>query len=274
MPDRIAVEDLSYGVLDMQPIDTEWDAESLINGDWRFWEAKEHEIGDRTFWFVVESGSSIAALFTEDGTRVDMTGGTLEVSDIECENCDGNGWVDPDPENSEVETVDCPECDGTGNTLKLDEDDIAEIERLDAYELYAEGPMMNYRYPTGDSEDNVGGYGNATDAAGAAYRLRDLPLCVVEYNDDIALALSGGGMDLSWEIIEAFVLLGYMPPVHFCDLPGMAGRGPDGRHADDDNYLIAAVTRSLTAMVERAQQQLARHLERWNINNETEGRSK
>jgi len=30
-------------------------------------------------------------------------------------------------------------------------------------------------------------------------------------------------MDLSWDICEGYMLLGYLPPVHFCDLPAFAG---------------------------------------------------
>ena len=36
-----------------------------------------------------------------------------------------------------------------------------------------------------------------------------LPLVVVDLDDEIVLALSDGGMDLSWEICEAYIRLGY-----------------------------------------------------------------
>lgn len=39
-----------------------------------------------------------------------------------------------------------------------------------------------------------------------------------------ALALSDRGIDLSWEICLAYVLLGYAPPVSLCNLPGWAGQ--------------------------------------------------
>lgn len=81
--------------------------------------------------------------------------------------------------------------------------------------LSFEGPMMNYWYPV-----------KLDDCEEAARKIAHLPLCVVEFEDGrTGLALTGGGMDLSWEICEAFIALGYWPPVHFCDLPEMGGRG-------------------------------------------------
>jgi len=76
----------------------------------------------------------------------------------------------------------------------------------DGYVSAAEGPMMSYHYPVkldGTAED-------------AARKIAHLPLCVIEWpNGGYSLALTGGGMDLSWEICEAFMHLGQLPPVHF-----------------------------------------------------------
>lgn len=95
--------------------------------------------------------------------------------------------------------------------------------------LNADGPMMNYLYPLPGSRDR--------DPAELARAIVHLPLCVVklEDEDDYALALTGGGMDLSWQICAAFVACGYWPPLHFCDLPRMAGRGT----SRSDRSLIA-----------------------------------
>jgi ribosomal protein L32 len=91
--------------------------------------------------------------------------------------------------------------------------------------INAEGPMMNYWYPV-----------KLDDCEEAALKIAHLPLCVVEFEDGTTgLALTGGGMNLSWEICEAFVALGYWPPLHFCDLPKMAGRGK----SEKDQLLIA-----------------------------------
>lgn len=76
-----------------------------------------------------------------------------------------------------------------------------------------------------------------------AEKIADLPLCIVRFEDDesYALALTGGGMDLSWEIAEAFMRLGYLPPLAYCDLPNMAGMDTgDERH----RWVIAGCLRS------------------------------
>lgn len=93
-----------------------------------------------------------------------------------------------------------------------------------------EGPMMSYWYPV-----------KLDDCEDAARKIAHLPLCVVEFEDGrTGLALTGGGMDLSWEICEAFIALGYWPPLHFCDLPRMSGRGK----SDKDQATIAACMES------------------------------
>lgn len=98
----------------------------------------------------------------------------------------------------------------------------------------AEGPMMNYFYPVT----------NHDDIAEMAAHIADLPLCVVELEDtgEIGLALTGGGMDLSWEIAEAFIRLGYRPPLSI-DLPAMVGRG----ESETDQAIVLAVVETKQA---------------------------
>lgn len=98
----------------------------------------------------------------------------------------------------------------------------------------AEGPMMNYFWHLGDSGD--------IDEMAA--KLDGLPLCVVEFEEsgEIGLALTGGGMDLSWEIAEGFIRLGYRPPTSL-DLPGMVGRG----ESEDDQAIVRAVVETKRA---------------------------
>jgi hypothetical protein len=96
--------------------------------------------------------------------------------------------------------------------------------------IYNEGPMMAYWYPI-----------EGINPEEAARKIAHLPLCVVQFEDErTGLALTGGGMDLSWEICEAFVALGYWPPLHFCDLPRMSGRGT----SDADKALLRACMES------------------------------
>jgi hypothetical protein len=94
--------------------------------------------------------------------------------------------------------------------------------KCDGYVSETSGPAMNYFYELP--------VGRSFDTHAAAQILVHLPLCVVEWLDDsehngYALALTGGGMNLAWEICEAFMRLGFLPPTHFADLPAMCGRG-------------------------------------------------
>jgi len=87
-------------------------------------------------------------------------------------------------------------------------------------------PMMNYIYDL-PNRDNF----EMEDAK----KIKDLPLCLMYFYEDegteehYALALTGGGMDLSWQICEAYMRLGYYPPVHF-RLPNMAGKENSDRN--------------------------------------------
>ena len=77
-------------------------------------------------------------------------------------------------------------------------------------------PMMNYYYLLSYLKHP------AQEAQTILYRA-SLPLTIILIDDEIVMALSGGGMDLSWEICEAYIRLGYYPPFHF-SLPEMGGR--------------------------------------------------
>lgn len=77
----------------------------------------------------------------------------------------------------------------------------------------AYGPAMNYYYPVSLR------WGMMLEDA--ANRISQLPLCMVELRDgSVGMALTGGGMDLSWEIIRAYIALGFLPPIHFLPPPG------------------------------------------------------
>lgn len=129
-----------------------------------------------------------------------------------------------------LESCECPECGAivTGR----DECPNEECDCEYAGESN-EGPMMNYYYPLPKlykpTEDD-------------AEKLVNLPLCLVIFLDDDtwALALTGGGMDLSWEICAGFIALGFLPPVHFSRLPNMAGMKATERNME----IVAACKRS------------------------------
>ena len=83
-------------------------------------------------------------------------------------------------------------------------------------------PMMNYRYPLPDFHHKIGKMSEeeikrALDDAG------NITLIFDDKNEEYYLALTGAGMDFSWDIVQAYINLGYYPPTHFCDLPKMAG---------------------------------------------------
>lgn len=85
-------------------------------------------------------------------------------------------------------------------------------------------PMMNYYYPLPSrSYDNYG----KEDARA----IKDICVCLVYFIDsgEYALTLTGGGMNLSWQIAEAHIRLGYLPPLHFSHLPLFAGTTKDAR---------------------------------------------
>lgn len=103
--------------------------------------------------------------------------------------------------------------------------------------LWADGPMMNNWYLLPDDIFRYGTDPLPADEVEAAKRLVSLPLCIVEphFNadsrqtpSDWGMALTGGGMDLIWEIAEAYMRLGYLPPARL-RLPKMAGYDPNDR---------------------------------------------
>lgn len=103
----------------------------------------------------------------------------------------------------------------------------------DGHIPWFDGPSMNYWYP-------IIGYKLSVQDMG---RISHLPLCIVEVDGTWGLALTGGGMDFSWEICEAFISIGMLPPIHFADLPAIAGRG----FSDMDRRIMAACKASLVA---------------------------
>jgi len=81
-------------------------------------------------------------------------------------------------------------------------------------------PMMSYYYPL------PGYHGDEADDQ-RKLALACLPVALARINvggdPEVVLVLTGGGMDLTWGIVTAYLLLGYRPPLHFCRPPRMAG---------------------------------------------------
>jgi len=84
-------------------------------------------------------------------------------------------------------------------------------------------PMLNYYYPLP--------YFSINENEAQAILVKSSTSCVlVKLDDEIVLSLNGCGMDFSWQICKAYMLLGYLPPFHFCDLPEFAG----GSYMEED----------------------------------------
>ena len=71
---------------------------------------------------------------------------------------------------------------------------------------------------------------------------------MVEVDGEFGLALAGGGMDMSWDIVAAYVTLGPLPPIHFADLPNM---GSSQAHPARQ-YVFKAMLRSLDVAAQQA----------------------
>ncbi len=152
---------------------------------------------------------------------IDCEPRSIDWSDALGEDCDG--W----------QSYECHECSGCGKDVVVNHSgDCPNCETP----TYTDGPVMNYWYPI-----------RIDDCAEAARTIKHLPLCVVEFKDgQTGFALTGGGMDLSWEICEAFMRLGYLPPVYF-ELPMMCGRGTSAR----DRWIIAGCRQAIRVATKR-----------------------
>lgn len=99
-------------------------------------------------------------------------------------------------------------------------------------------PGMNFAYPLPDGVRSTDQWHRAMSNT-----------TVVEIEGEPYLALTGGGMDFSWEICEAYLNCGYWPPAHFAGrLPKMSGRGK----SEHDQMIINACRVSLQHMAETA----------------------
>lgn len=230
--------------------DVDWGERLGDNLDgWISAETSDIEVGDERWTFVVGGGGAGHGL------------GAV---------CVGAGeWLAEHELDDELAELDNPDDWSAEEVDELDGDDLANYKRAvlltSASEAWrkaqetdgmAEGPMMNYWYVL---ENNR--FGDEIDRAySMATKLAGLPLCVVLLDDAIGLALTGGGMDLSWEIAEAHLRLGYSVP-SWIDLPLMVDRG----ESEDDQAIIRGVVRTQQRRVLRAQSGLALVTERFRV---------
>jgi hypothetical protein len=129
----------------------------------------------------------------------------------------------------------------TGYDEEKDDPDNGGIERFE--------PMMNYYYPL--PHFNPEHVGDAEKVAKIldkeARNLTLIRLLDETEEQSYVMALTGGGMDFSWEICEAYMLAGYLPPFHFA-LPNMAGLDKDKR----TEWILAGCRRSAEVVAGQA----------------------
>ena len=124
-------------------------------------------------------------------------------------------------------------------------------------------PMMDFFYPLPDFEDqkNYRGFEeyevkDAVDEAGnitLIKKLKESPASAY------GLALTGAGMDFSWDICRGYINLGYLPPIHFCDdIPDFAGMD----YEDPRNKIVIAACRRSFDMVKQNADRAIGHLDR------------
>lgn len=179
---------------------------------------------------------------------------SLALTDVEPRHFDfGEGY----PERWDfIEAVKCDDC---GNAIVNADDHkkkCPRYDRDDAREMYAEGPMMNTWWSLGEGPWNRAGFSWGTvahDEVEGAKLLVDVPMCIVydEQTDEWGLAMTGGGMDMTPWIVDAYVLLGFLPPATL-RLPRYAGI----RWTRETQLRTKALRRSQEVRIQQAQGQL------------------
>lgn len=229
-----------------------WD-EATEDVAWTAAEVVDVEHDGQTFDVVAEDGM-VRGIVVEgtfyDGddirTMADEEADTLLTTPTEC----------PDPE-SRAEGCSggtgCPEWEAQNGELMFWQRARDMFDDGDAPDS-AEGPMMNYFYVLEEGRY----WSRSVDLAEWAAKLDGLPLCAVTVGEDAGLALTGGGMDLSWEIAEAHLRLGYRPP-QWLRLPEMGGRG----RSEADQAIVRAVVRTQRDVAWRANREASIMVERY-----------
>lgn len=177
------------------------------------------------------SRTGVKALYGEyvDATPRDVDWSDLDIGDVQAyaaDVCDACGQIVVNSGGEEQH-----------QHIEIDEDAINE----DCEGYISEAwPAMNYAYPI-----DTGRVGGIVEAAKLLY---DLPVCLVEWDGEEWLALTGGGMDLTWEICESYMRLGYLPPAHFADLPMYSGKTLTARN----RWIVGGVRATLQLRAKRA----------------------
>jgi hypothetical protein len=138
-----------------------------------------------------------------------------KINDLSCQCVEAQPIYFDFSEEPFTETWDIP--------LELTEDEIENEEFT---------PTMNYIYPLPDEFQVPKDF---------RQKLNNMTIVYLMNEKKYYLALTGGGMDFSWEISESYINLGLLPPSYVANLPQMAGRGTGKR----DKLIIDACRESL-----------------------------
>lgn len=222
------LESLSYACISVQPIDYEFSggnwAEATEGGGWRICEGSLLPEGMKTEVYNVHAGVNVAfdIVLDEDTFEIEVTRYTVD---------DNGASYDSESTYSPNDK----EYDALVKHFGLDGNAVREA--VEAGNADWE-PMMNYAYPLDRHPPDD-------------WKTKVNCCTVVEIDEKYYLALTGGGMDFSWEICESYMRLGYLPPAHFASsLPRMAGRGTSNL----DEWILRGCYTTLTAIKERAEE--------------------
>jgi hypothetical protein len=112
-------------------------------------------------------------------------------------------------------------------------------EAVEQAEIRPAEPMTSCYYPL--ERDCLGKWASSAEDAQVLLAQEPCNCVVVEIDGEPALALAACGSDFSWDICLAYVALGFLPPLHVCDLPSLAGWQQDKRAT----LVLAACERSV-----------------------------
>lgn len=142
-----------------------------------------------------------------------------------------------------AEAVECDQCGAPIVNLDDHAGDCSDFGETGSLDLGADGPTSSTFYPCEIEDDVV-----------AARALADLSLCVVTLNVDddpeTGIALTGGGMDMTWELVEGYMRLGHYPPVLLCNLPRFSGMTATRTNM----HIVAGCRKTLEVLIRRSQE--------------------
>jgi ribosomal protein L7/L12 len=228
MKDLPDLESLSYACISVQPIDYEFSggnwAEATEGGGWQICEGSILPEDMETEIYRVHAGINVELdiVLDEDTFEIEVTRYTTD---------DAGNDVDEDVNTYSPSDK---EYDALVKHLGLDGSAIREASEAGDADWE---PMMNFAYALDCQPPND-------------WKTKVNCCTVVEIDEKYYLALTGGGMDFSWEICESYMRLGYLPPAHFAALPRMAGRG----ESELDKWILRGCYRTFEAMKARAEQ--------------------